>query len=70
MTNLGVGMFVAIMIGVAIGKPLVDEHSRRHGHGVLLAVISCTILAGLSIGWALNTWWAMIGILPTYRPMP
>ncbi len=64
MAFYGVGMFLAVMMGIAVGKPLAEQHGRR---AVVIAVV-CTLVAGLSIGWALNTWWAMIEVLGQYHP--
>lgn len=45
------GMFVAVMIGIAVGQPLVAQHGRRY---MLPIVVLGTILLGLAIGFGLD----------------
>jgi predicted MFS family arabinose efflux permease len=45
------GMFVAVMIGGALGQALAEKHGWRR---TLPLVALLTVLAGLAIGWSLN----------------
>ncbi len=47
----GLGMAIGVMIGVAVGQPLIQEHGWRR---TLPIVVLLTVLAGLAIGWSLN----------------
>lgn len=45
------GMFIGVMIGIALGGSLAEQHGRRR---VLPIVIVATILLGLAIGYGLD----------------
>jgi uncharacterized membrane protein YfcA len=45
------GMFIAVMIGAALGQSLMERYDRRR---LLPIVIVATILLGLAIGYGLD----------------